>query len=377
VYSVVDVISTERPAAVQRWGRFGIVFAAVWLVFLAEPLQHGWEERGRPSAWIGIAATIAFGIVFLLVFSDSRRGRLQRRETRPPLPRALLELGVLTGLAVVMTVTLGESGLAASVFLAVAGVALLPVIAGGTFALAVAGAVELLATRAGWNVSSLPLAVCAAAFAMAGVIALLNRNIALLNRREEDERRAVQEERGRIARDLHDILGHSLTVITVKAQLANRLLDVDVDRARTELDDLERLSRNALADVRSAVEGFRGVSLPVEIARAREALRAAGIEADLPNSTDAVPTRLRELFAWTVRESVTNVVRHSGAARCTVTIDDRHVSVVDDGVGTDELLAGNGLTGLRERAAASGARVIVTLPRPRGFSVQVIAEGAP
>lgn len=372
---MVAVSTPERPTVVQRWGRFGIVFAAVWLVFLVEPLQHGWDERDRPSSWIGIAATLAFGVVFLWVFSDSRRARLQRRETRPPLPRAFLELGTLTGLAVVMTVTLDESGLAASVFLAVAGVTLLPLIAGGTFALGVAGVVELLATRAGWNVSSLPLAVCAAAFAMAGVIALMNRNIALLDRREEDERRAVQEERGRIARDLHDILGHSLTVITVKAQLANRLIDVDTDRARGELDDLERLSRDALTDVRSAVEGFRGVSLPVEIARAREALRAAGIEADLPNSTDTVPTRLRELFAWSVREGVTNVVRHSRARHCTVTVDDRQVSVVDDGVGTDALQAGNGLTGLRERAAAAGARVVVTHPRPQGFSVQVIAEG--
>ncbi|MFM1727015.1 histidine kinase [Prescottella soli] len=370
------MISTERPAAVQRWGRFGIVFAAVWLVFLFEPLAAGWHRRDLASGWIGITATLLFAVVFLSVFSSARRGRM-RRELRPPLPQAIGDMTVLVALAVIMTVTLGEAGLASTVFLAVTAVTLLPAIAGGAVALGVAGVVELLATRAGWNVSSLPLAICAAAFAMAGVTALMNRNIALLNRRDEDELRVVQEERARMARDLHDILGHSLTVITVKAQLANRLLDVDADRARVELDDLERLSRDALADVRSAVEGFRGVSLPVEIARAREALRAAGIEADLPNSTDAVPTRLRELFAWTVRESVTNVVRHSGARRCTVTIDDRHVAVVDDGVGTDALLAGNGLTGLRERAAAADARVIVTHPQPRGFSVQVVAEEAP
>ncbi len=370
-----DVNSTERPA-VQRWGRFGIVFAAVWLVFLYEPLAAGWDQRDQPNGWIGAAATLIFAVYFLRVFSAARHGRM-RRELRPPLRRAIVDVAVLVGLAVIMTITLGEAGLASTVFIAVTAVMSLPTIAGGAVALGVAGVVELLATRAGWNVSSLPLAICAAAMAMAGVTALMNRNIDLLNRREEDERRAVQEERTRMARDLHDILGHSLTVITVKAQLANRLLDVDIDRARTELDDLERLSRDALADVRSAVEGFRGVSLPVEIARAREALRAAGIEADLPNSTDAVPTPLRELFAWTVRESVTNVVRHSGAQRCTVTIDDRHVSVADDGVGTDALLAGNGLTGLRERAAAVGARVIVTHPLPRGFSVQVVAEEAP
>ena len=107
-------------------------------------------------------------------------------------------------------------------------------------------------------------------------------------------------------------------MITVKAELASRLLDVDPDRARAELADLERLSRDALADVRRAVEGYRDLTLPGELARARVALQAADIEADLPNSTDEVPSELRELFAWTVREGVTNVIRHSGAraARC-------------------------------------------------------------
>ncbi|QKT10262.1 sensor histidine kinase [Rhodococcus sp. W8901] len=369
--------NTEQPTVVQRWGRFGIVFAAVWLVFLLEPLARGWEQRDEPNGWLGIVATVSFAVYFLRVFSDARLGRTRRRQIRPPLRRAVVDMAVLTGLAVVMTVTLGESGLASTVFLAVSAVTLLPTIAGGAFALAVAGVVELLASRAGWNVSSLPLAVCAAAFAMAGVIALMNRNIVLLNQREEDERRAVQEERARMARDLHDILGHSLTVITVKAELANRLLDVDLGRARAELDDLERLSRDALTDVRSTVEGFRGVSLPVEIARAREALRVAGIEADLPNSTDAVPSRLRELFAWSVREGVTNVLRHSGARQCTVTVDERCITILDDGVGATGTGSGNGLTGLRERAAAAGARVIMTHPQPHGFSLQVIAEEAP
>ncbi len=114
-----------------------------------------------------------------------------------------------------------------------------------------------------------------------------------------------------MARDLHDILGHSLTVVTVNAQLANRLLDADADRARAR-------------------------------ARAREALRAAGIDADLPGSTDTVPTRLRELFAWTIRETVTNVVRHSGATRCAVTVDARQVEIVDNGPGPAAVSGGNG-----------------------------------
>ena len=170
---------------------------------------------------------------------------------------------------------------------------------------------------------------------------------------EENARLAVDNERNRFARDLHDILGHSLTVITVKAELAQRLLDVDPARAKAEVADLERLSRDALSDVRRAVEGYRELTLPGELARARTALAAAEIDADLPNSTEEVPSDRRELFAWTVREGVTNVIRHSGAQRCTVRLTHDAAEVLDDGRGpTEDPAGGSGLLGLRERAAA-------------------------
>ena len=203
-------------------------------------------------------------------------------------------------------------------------------------------------TVPGWERAlGLSFAVCAGSFAVYGLQQVMLRNIALMRAREENARLAVEEERNRMARDLHDILGHSLTVITIKAELANRLLDVDVDRARAELADLERLSRDALADVRRTAEGFRDLTLPGELARARQALEAADIEARLPNSAEAVPSDLRELFAWTVREGVTNVVRHSNAHSCTVTLDATSVRVADDGSATP--------ASRRWRAAAASA----------------------
>ena len=106
--------------------------------------------------------------------------------------------------------------------------------------------------------------------------------------------------------------------------------------------------------MRRAVEGYRDLTLPGELARAREALAAADIDADLPNSTDEVPSELRELFAWTVREGVTNVIRHSRASRCTVRLAPGRVEVCDDGAGPSEgSPRGHGLDGLRERAAAA------------------------
>ena len=210
-----------------------------------------------------------------------------------------------------------------------------------------------------------------ATLAIWGITQAINRNIEVLAVREENARLALDDERNRFARDLHDILGHSLTVITVKAELANRLIEVDPERARTELADLERLSRDALADVRRAVEGYRELTLPGELARARTALSAAEIDAELPNTTDDVPSDRRELFAWAVREGITNVIRHSGARKCTVVLGEHEVEVRDDGRGAVSAGAGNGLTGLRERAAALGGTVVTQSLDP-GFSLRVV-----
>ena len=147
-------------------------------------------------------------------------------------------------------------------------------------------------TLPGWD-SGLGIAfsVLAASVAMYGIQQMLLRNLALVAAHSENAELAVENERTRFARDLHDILGHSLTVITVKAELAQRMLDVDPERTRAELADLERLSRDALSDVRRAVEGYRELTLPGELTRARTALAAAGIDARLPSASDDVPTR--------------------------------------------------------------------------------------
>jgi two-component system sensor histidine kinase DesK len=203
-------------------------------------------------------------------------------------------------------------------------------------------------------------------------MSMMRRTNDLIVAHEENSALVVENERTRFARDLHDILGHSLTVITVKAELANRLLDVDTERARAELEDLERLSRDALADVRRAVEGYRELTLPGELARARTALAAAEIRAEVPGAADDVPSELRELFAWTVREGVTNVIRHSGASCCRVLLSPDAAEVCDDGTGPNAGDGpGSGLLGLRERAAALGARVITTDLQP-GYSLRVV-----
>ena len=209
--------------------------------------------------------------------------------------------------------------MACAVYISVACVMVFPFrVAAPIVAALVVGTIALGAREDWGSQVGTAFGIMAASVAVFGLRAVMTRNIDLVNAQLENARLAVDNERTRFARDLHDILGHSLTVITVKAELAQKLLDVDVERARAEIADLERLSRDALTDVRRAVEGYRDITLPGELVRARVALRAAEIDADLPNSTDDVPSELRELFAWTVREGVTNVIRHSGARHCEV-----------------------------------------------------------
>jgi two-component system sensor histidine kinase DesK len=178
---------------------------------------------------------------------------------------------------------------------------------------------------------------------------------------------AAADERARLARDLHDVLGHSLTVVAVKSELAGRLVEREPKRAAAEIKDIEVLARTALSDLRAAVSSYREMNLGAELSAARTALEAAGIRPHIPEDGDAVDEELRPLFGWVLREGVTNVIRHSGAKQCWVELSPRRLEVRDDGSGlhvagrvvTDRARgkSGNGLAGLTERAGEAGAKL--------------------
>ncbi|WP_395243479.1 sensor histidine kinase [Agromyces sp. MMS24-K17] len=219
------------------------------------------------------------------------------------------------------------------------------------------------------------LAAPALLVAISLMMAAFARNLAAMNQlratQDELERMAVEQERGRVARDIHDILGHSLTVITVKAELAGRLAAVDPDRAAREIGEVEDLARGALADVRATVAGFRGVSVSGELAAARSALESAGIVADLPVSTEQVPADRRELAGWIVREGVTNVLRHSDASTCRIRLEADSVEVADDGRGPVAASSSStGLAGLRERVEAARGRLVIGRSDLGGFCLR-------
>jgi two-component system sensor histidine kinase DesK len=193
---------------------------------------------------------------------------------------------------------------------------------------------------------------------------------------------AVAEERHRIARDLHDTLGHSLSVIALKSELARRLLPDDRARADAELADVERVAREALASVRETVSGYRQPSLAIELAGARAALTAAGIEGEVEPAPEGLAPEVDAVLGWAVREGVTNVLRHSEAttARIRVIADraSRSVEVIDDGRGASSpgdtavaAASGVGLAGLRERADRLGGSVEAGPLPERGFRLWV------
>ena len=174
-------------------------------------------------------------------------------------------------------------------------------------------------------------------------------------------RLAVTEERLRFSRDLHDLLGHSLSLIAVKSELAIRMTETDPARAGAEMADVRNTAREALREVRAAVSGYREVELDVELAGARAVLEAAGIRCEVGDLPDALPPEVRAVLAWVIREGATNVIKHSRAARCAVSLTSYGDSVAlemrNDGASGGDGTGGSGLTGLAERVAVLGGEI--------------------
>jgi len=197
--------------------------------------------------------------------------------------------------------------------------------------------------------------------------------------REEIARLAVAEERLRFARDLHDLLGHSLSLITLKGELAARLLPSSPEKAATEVRDIEGVTRQALREVREAVAGYRRPTLDEELRSAREMLEAAGISCRIEAGADVLPGATDAVLAWAVREGVTNVIRHSRAKHCEIRVTRRdeelRAQITDDGQGPsperDGASAGSGLSGLAERVAASGGALEAKPLTGGGFCLYV------
>ena len=199
-------------------------------------------------------------------------------------------------------------------------------------------------------------------------------NLLLERANFEIERLSKEAERERIARDLHDLLGHTLTVITVKLDLARRLLSRDSDRARNEIVEAEQTARNALAEVREAVSGYRAEGLDAEISRARRSLLSASVQLTTTLDRVNLSSSQVDVLCLALREAVTNIVRHAHAAACHVALLEKdgtlHLTIEDDGLG-GHIREGHGLRGMRERLQSMAGAVKVTASANGGTRLEI------
>ncbi|WP_426403464.1 sensor histidine kinase [Streptomyces sp. R-07] len=339
-----------------------------WLLMGLGALSHllGGEA---PNPWLGGLGLLAFNTLYIAIVFRA----FDPRTREAPLTWGLLAgLGALTfGLAIgygrewLLLFPLLGLGVGAVVRRG----RLLPVI---TFPL-VLGTGAVTFWRDGWDSLGIVYGTFISVMVTAAILALDETVRQLRATREELARTAVEKERLRFSRDLHDLLGHTLSVIVVKSEVVRRLAPRDLDAALAQVADIESVGRQALTEIREAVTGYREGSLATELDRARDALSTAGIEPVVRRSGPLLEPQTEALLSWVVRESATNAVRHSGATRCEIDLsgsaDRVRLTVTDNGRGPAAGTPGSGLRGLRERVAAAGG-TLDSGPAPRrGFRV--------
>ena len=189
----------------------------------------------------------------------------------------------------------------------------------------------------------------------------------------------LSEQRSRVARDVHDVLGHSLTAIILKTQVAERQLasadtpSDEVTAAQTQLLEIHDLSRQALAEIRETVDGLRATTLQGELSAARLVLADADVALSVDGFETEVPDQYHSVIGWTLREAVTNIVRHAQATTCRIELatGQELIRICDDGVGRQAAVEGNGLGGLRQRLARHDLELRIEDPAA-GTAISVV-----
>ena len=205
------------------------------------------------------------------------------------------------------------------------------------------------------------------------------QQVALRRSNEEILRLATLAERERIGRDLHDLLGHTLSVVALKSELARKLIDRDLDAARTEIGEVERVARDALSQVRNAITGIRSTALAAELVAATALLEAQGVKVKCETEHVTLPHDRETALALSLREAATNIRRHSGASGVVIRVKQEAAAVVvevtDDGHG-GRIVPGNGLNGMRERLGSVGGSLSLTANKEGGTLLRASVPAA-
>jgi two-component system sensor histidine kinase DesK len=335
------------------WEKWGWAFAAIWLVFLAFPVIAVAEsDVGLPAQVGAMLCIVGFAVANVLGYST----RLD----------PWWALGLMLALALATAPVIGIGIISFTPYLAILSALELPH-PWWKWAVGFWAVVPLLSLL---DIDGFPTFF----FLMLWPIMIGGAMLRIFGEREHlayqaRGEHAIVAERERVARDVHDVLGHSLTALSVKAELAARLIDIDPARAKEELESIQTTARQALAEVRATVGGLRAGNLDAELAAAPRVLADAGISTRVVGEVADTDPRHRALLAWVLRESVTNVVRHARAQSVVIELGPHGIAVTDDGCGRTGP-EGNGLRGLRERVGGAGGTLDVLDAAP-GTRVEV------
>lgn len=328
-------------------------------------------RTGNP--WLGGLGLLTFNSLYVYVvfraFHKKTRGAASTR----------LALALMTVLTCALVLGFGGNWLAFFPLLGLAAGAILRGPHLGRAGLGLSALAGVVAGyKEGWDALGVVYGTFLSMMVTAAILSLSEAVRELRAAREELARRAVEKERLRFSRDLHDLLGHTLSVIVVKSEAARRLAPRSIDAALEQVTDIEAVGRQALTEIREAVTGYREGSLATELDRARSALTAAGVEPVVRQSGPPLSAQTEALLGWVVREAVTNVVRHSSATTCVISVEGAaervRLRVTDDGSGPSAVagtgVGGTGLKGLTERLATAGGSLEAGSGARGGFEVR-------
>ena len=354
----------SRSRSWRRYRRHIVWDATVWVLFLFIPLaQLLLDSFAQWERLLGIAGVMGFIVAYVWAFSIQDPQSVRAGDPLPDLPiRALL--GKLAGPILFSMMALPALGWWTAYFFPFfCSLVLFFTTLRRGLPTVITAVTLLTAASLAWNThpESRWLVLGAALSGLTIVIARIA--VELQERRASAERElALVSQREELGRDVHDILGHSLTVLTLKAEVARRLIERDPAASSRELDEVITLARGALADVRSTVTRLRSPDLVSQVEATRTALSAARIRVDVTGSAQDIPERQRVVLAWALREATTNVVRHAHATHVTVHLAPGLLRVSDDGIGLASDKPGNGLEGLRSRIEQEGGCLTMTSP---------------
>lgn len=342
---------SHRGALLAPKGRWRTA-SLLWLVysgfFFPDLLQHGSRRD-----WLVFAAVyVAFVTIYVLLM----RQRSQRQRGALLLAMALLAclyypMNTGAGGGMLIYVAALVPFLTSSLAIAIATIV----------AAAIVSATEGILLHLNpwaWGTMSFLAASIGGGNLIVALRAGANQRLSLAQ--EQIEHLAKVAERERIARDMHDVLGHTLSVVVLKSELAGKLIGGDTERARREIAEVEQIARQALTEAREAIRGYRAEGIAAEIARARRSLDAAGVKLEWQAQSMHLEPAHESVLSLVLREAVTNILRHSGATICRLELaaNERgtHLSVHDNGRGSIGS-EGSGLRGMRERIEAVGGRI--------------------